>query len=295
MNRITHPPSRPFSLHEALQQLRRQPDSVILAGGTHNFSGSPIPLSQQIPHPQIISLDRIEELRRVSRTDRYLEFGACVSMQRILQLGTQILPAPLRSCMEQIGTPGLRRLATIGGNLMIPESSIGIGIVAAALDGLVEIRRIGESRWIPIIRLYNARRGLEPGELLTRIRIPNHFPTHSIYKRFGSPYDRTTHPLGICAAATLEKNSVERFIFLAGDVNQPLIRDRELEADIVGQRTPFTTKEYQVFQDRWKRTLESHNLSPIQIERSSRMFVSFLIDLGDTPRGLSSDANAPIV
>ncbi|AFG38260.1 FAD binding domain-containing protein [Spirochaeta africana] len=279
MNKISHPPARPFTLQEALQLLRRDPDSIILAGSTHRLSSSPPPESQRLPPPPILSLDRIEELRRVSRTDRYLEFGSGVSLQRILQLGLQILPDPLRTCLESVGTPGLRRLATIGGNVMIPESTIGLGLVLATLDGTLELRRVGSSRRLPVARLYSQNRSLDEGELLTRIRIPNNFPTHAVYKRFGSPYDHTTHPLGVCGIATLEKNSVERFVFITGDINQPLVRNRELEADIVGQRVPFTAKEFQVFQERWHQTLLTHNLSAIQIERSIRMFVYFLTEL----------------
>lgn len=279
MDRIPHPPARPFSLAEALQLLRHQPDSIILSGGTHSYSGKPYSRAQRYPLPQVISLDRIEELRRISRTDRYLEFGAGVTLQRILQLGSNVLPHPLRSCLREIGTPGMRRLATIGGNLMIPESAIGLGIVLATLEGSVEIRHANGSRRLTAARMYTLN-SVDAGELVTRIRIPNRMPTHAIYQRFGSPYDRTTHPLGICATADLEKSSVESFSFLTGDVNRPLIRNRELEADIVGQRVPFTDREHQGFQARWRKTLQSYELSEIQVERSARIFARFLIILG---------------
>lgn len=281
MNREIHPPMRPFSLNEALHLLKEYPDSILISGGTHSYSYSEKPnqIEKKLPRPHYISLDRIEELRRISRTDRYLEFGAGVTLQRILQLGESILPVPMRRCLEQIGSPGLRRLATIGGNLVIPESSIGLGIASTVLDGSAEIRKYGSSRRIPVSRLYSTGTALDAGEIITRIRIPNRMPTHSSYQRFGSPYDRTTHPLGICGIAKVEKNSVESFAFLTAAVNHPLIRNRELEADIVGQRVPLTEKEHQLFHDRWKKALQEHNLSDIQIERSTRLFAQFLITL----------------
>ncbi len=276
MDKILHPPSRPTSLSEVLQLLNRYPDSIILAGGTHSFSLQPQMRSTQFPHPLVISLDRVEELHRVSRTERYLEFGAVVPLQRITQLSTHILPKPLRSCLKSIGTPSLRRLATIGGNLMVPESSIGLGIVTSLLEGTAEIRRAGGVRRIPVARLISEERTLQAGELLTRIRIPNKFPSHAVYSSFGSPYDRSSHPLGVCGLAYIEKSSIEGFHFVTATIPGNIARNRELEADIIGQRIPVPQKDLQALTERWKETLVDQNFSAIQIERNARIFLHFL-------------------
>ncbi len=252
------------------------------------FSHQPAALTaKKFPQPLIISLDRVEELRRVSRTDRYLEFGATFPLQRILQLGTNILPPPLRSCLHSIGTPGLRRLATIGGNLMLPESSIALGLVIGILDGTLEIRRSGGSRRIPVSRFINSGRNLQSGEILTRIRIPNRFPTHAAYQCFGSPYARSSHPLGICGIAYAGKAAIESFQFATATSHGAIVRDRELEADIIDQRSNMSEKEMHGFAQRWQQRLQQEDLSTIQIERSVRIFLRFLLSLSYPPQNIA--------
>ncbi|GAB6091134.1 FAD binding domain-containing protein [Spirochaeta dissipatitropha] len=280
MNNIIHAPARPLSLNEALQILKREPDTIILGGGTYSFSGKTYNMSERFPRPQIMSLDRIEELRRISRTERYLELGATVVLQRILQLGVNILPHPLYDCLKAISSPGLRQLATIGGTCMVPESSLGIGIVLSCLDASVELRRAGGSRKIPAARLYGSGKAIQDGELITRIRIPDLPLTHSVYELFGGPYDRSSHPLGICGTATVDKSSIESIQFVTADANQTIIRNRELETDIAGEKVPLTDKELQSFQERWEKTLHVYNLSRIQVERGKRSFLRFLYNLG---------------
>jgi CO/xanthine dehydrogenase FAD-binding subunit len=64
----------------------RNPDAVPFAGGIQfiRFQGKRAPIFPR----KLISLEDIEEPRRVTRTEQYLELGAMVRLSEIIHLGT---------------------------------------------------------------------------------------------------------------------------------------------------------------------------------------------------------------
>ena len=83
-------PATMFELHSIWS---RFPDAILYAGGSSFIYGQD---SYYINLPlDLISLEKLEELRRISRTERYLEIGAMVELNEVLRLG-KIVPKILR-------------------------------------------------------------------------------------------------------------------------------------------------------------------------------------------------------
>ena len=104
---------RPATLDEAAR-LAGTPDARVIAGGTGLLPN----LRRGIGAPRaLVSLDRLEELRRIEVSERDMRIGACVPVQKLAD--ADALPAALREAARSVGAPGHRSAATLGGNLCL--------------------------------------------------------------------------------------------------------------------------------------------------------------------------------
>jgi xanthine dehydrogenase iron-sulfur cluster and FAD-binding subunit A len=77
---------------ELLAIYRQNPNALLWAGGT--AIGGLRKNDPQYARPKkIISLAMVSEIAKVSRTERYLEIGAAVPYNKILQVGQHVLPS----------------------------------------------------------------------------------------------------------------------------------------------------------------------------------------------------------
>ena len=99
---------------------------TVLAGGTHvmprlGASGS------------LVSL-RHAGLAGISESDRVVTIGAATTLA---QVGREV--AFLRDAIESIASPTIRNLATVGGNLFVPQPHGDLAVCLLALDARVSI------------------------------------------------------------------------------------------------------------------------------------------------------------
>ena len=160
----------PLTTQELFAIWNRFPDAALFAGGTEHIRNHTRVMQ---PPRTIISLDKMAELHKISRTERYLEIGAMVKLNQIINLG-RIVPEALSRCLENIAEPQIRNMATIGGNLCNASRRLDASAPMIALDAQFELRTAQSSRWIAAAR-FSSLPGppvLEPQEILTRIRVP---------------------------------------------------------------------------------------------------------------------------
>ncbi|MDR3173647.1 MAG: FAD binding domain-containing protein [Treponema sp.] len=242
----------PGSLGELFNAWTRFPDGVPFAGGTELIRGQ---RRANLSLPKnILALSEIEELSRMSRTERYLEIGAMVKLRDIMRLG-KIVPEALTSSLEGIAGPQLRGLATIGGNICGAGRRLDCSAPLIALDAVYELRNAQSGRWISAARF---SQGSVPGsalgkqELLTRVRIPLDQWDFSAYRKFG---DRDSGAEGGVLIFIMKnrKNILTglRVVF-AGEC---VLRDQNSEASLTGKRLPLSHRDAQDFLGYWRETL----------------------------------------
>ncbi|MFW5684620.1 MAG: FAD binding domain-containing protein [Spirochaetota bacterium] len=267
----------PETLGELLQIHRREPEALVYAGGTF-ILGQRAGRYVALP-PAVISLQEVEELRRVARTERYVELGATVPIRQILQLGEHNVPASLHEALRHIGPPAVTGLATVGGNLAIPGRLMTSVPVLTLLDSRVELRRQGGSRWLPVGRFHRADGSLDlqPFEIITRVRVPLYPWTTQVFRRFGSELAPDSSPLTFCGLARANNRILEELRIVGSTGLPPLLRNKSIEAELVGRRLPLAERDVNQAVEAYENPDEE--LSPIQRDRFQRLIHWFLLNL----------------
>jgi len=236
----------PTTYSELFSAWNRYPKAVPYAGGTALIREQGRRLLEL---PSIIlSLEKLEEMRRISRSERYMEIGAMAKLSRIIGFG-KIVPATLRYCLENIAGPQLRNMATIGGNLCFSGGCLDSSAALMALDAQYELRSAQSSRWIAASRFLSApgQTVLKPQELLTRIRVPLEDWNYSIYKKFAGQGDQSKV---VVFLARTQKNVLSD-IRIVCKIDAPL-RNKESESLLVGKHLPLGHRIAADFIESWK-------------------------------------------
>jgi CO/xanthine dehydrogenase FAD-binding subunit len=235
----------PSSYSELFAAWKRFPEAVPFAGGTGILreQGKKI---LTLPRA-ILSLERLEEPRRISRTERYLEIGAMAKLGQIIDLG-KLVPKALRRCLENIAGQQLRNMATIGGNICYPGRCLDVASVIAALDGQYELRSAQSSRWVSSARFFSpeGENALNPQELLARIRVPLENWDYTSYKKFAGQANQSR------TAVFLAKTQKNILIDIKVIYKTALIwRDKNIETKLIGKGLPLNRRIAADFVEHW--------------------------------------------
>lgn len=236
----------PATFQELFSAWSRFPDASPYAGGTGIIRGQGRQ-SLTLP-PIILSLDKLDDLRRVSRSERFLEIGAMVTLNQIIRLG-KIVPDALIQCLQTIAGIQTRNLATIGGNICFPFLRLDAAAPLTALDAQYELRSAQSSRWISASRfsLLPGPTALNSQELLTRIRIPLDQWDYSVYRKFA---DRDLPGRAALFIMKTQKDVLTdlRVVYKT----DALLRDKNSEAILVGKHLPLSRRIAAEFTASWE-------------------------------------------
>ncbi|MDR1862757.1 MAG: FAD binding domain-containing protein [Treponema sp.] len=238
----------PSSFQELFSAWSRFPEAVPFAGGAELIRGQ----GKRVPllPGNILSLEKLEDLRRITRTERYLEIGAMVRLNEIIRLG-KIVPEVLTKCLAGIAGPQLRNIATIGGNICNPSRRFDTTAPMIALDAHYELRSAQSARWISAARFssFPGPTALAAQELLTRIRIPLEQWNYSLYRKFNT--QGSGEPGGVMIFILRnQKNILEDIRVVFSD--NSVFREKNSESMLIGKKLPLDRKDALSFIERWK-------------------------------------------
>jgi CO/xanthine dehydrogenase FAD-binding subunit len=271
----------PQTLNDLLAIRKQRPDALPVAGGTwllRNQSSRFLKLPKAL-----ISLSAVEELHRIGRSESRIDIGACVPINRILSAGKNILPQILLDTLESIATPGIRSLATLGGNICIEGRSMSTHPTLHILDARLELRRSGGSRWIPVT---NARSDgkllIAPDEVLTRIRIPLENRNIQLFRRIGTnPLPGFEDVMIFSAFARTSRRIIADLRFAIGSNHLNIYRNRDIETQLTGRGIPLSTREINGFLQTLEADLKEKqpDFSDFMRERSLSLIGRFFSNL----------------
>ena len=164
---------RAFSVDEALDLAAQDGDDAKFLAGGHSL----LPLMKlRLAVPEVlIDIGRLDELRYIREEDGHIAVGALTSHDELSRSGLLASELPLLAyAAAQVGDPQVRHRGTIGGSLAHSDPAADLPAVILALDATMVARGPSGSREIPAADFFQSlfETELEPGELLTEIRIP---------------------------------------------------------------------------------------------------------------------------
>jgi aerobic carbon-monoxide dehydrogenase medium subunit len=163
---------RASSVDEALALVAHDEDAKFLAGG---HSLLPLMKLRLAVPTALVDIGRLGELSYVRAENGHIAIGALTTHHDLSRDGTLARELPLLAhAAGQVGDPQIRHRGTIGGSVVHADPAGDLPAVILALDATLIARGPAGSREIAAADFFDGlfETTLEPGELLTEIRIP---------------------------------------------------------------------------------------------------------------------------
>lgn len=161
--------AKPSTFDEALALLG-EARWKILAGGTDFYPAlGNRPLSENV-----LDINGLDELRGVSEIGSHVAIGALTSWTELIRHPLPAAFDALKQAAREVGSVQIQNVATIAGNLCNASPAADGAPALMVLDAEVELRSLAGTRMLPLqdFILGNRRTAIEPGEIVTAVRIP---------------------------------------------------------------------------------------------------------------------------
>ncbi len=165
---------RPVTLDEACRLLASEPRAAILAGGTDLMVHLRQPQRGKRP-PAVVNLKRIPGLGAIEVTADAIGLGALTTLTALIEHPVVRAEYPvLPFTARYMGSPAIRHLATVGGNLCNASPAADLSPVLLVLDAELGIVGPTGARRLPLDRFFlgPGQTTLATGELLAWIELP---------------------------------------------------------------------------------------------------------------------------
>lgn len=214
------------NMQDVLFQLKTVQELEILGGCTETV---------QLPKSSLI-LSSVPEFKAITNHERYIDFGAAVTISQILELESKRLSSVFVDAAKTIGTPFVRNIATLGGNLCSKGIKKTLYASLLALDAMIEIHSVNESALVPITKFVEVPEKC----FVSKIRIPTQQWEIAIYRRLGPSFQINDDSASFVFLANIQKDVlVDIRLAFAGSI---VLRNREWENNLIGTKLPLSEK-----------------------------------------------------
>jgi CO/xanthine dehydrogenase FAD-binding subunit len=243
--------ARPTTLDATLRALDGDPTATLLAGGTDLMVSVNL---QHLRPPSVVALRRVTDLRELSPT----WVGAGVTYA---QLEADARQRALVELARTVGSPQIRAVGTVGGNLGTASPAGDTLPFLAAVDAVVVVASTAGERRVPWDRflLGRKRTDLRPGELVVGVEVPDPRGTRSAFAKVGI---RRSMVIATVSCCVVRREDGATAVAL-GAVGPKVLRAGRAEALISGEAAPSdaTLDEFQ--------RLVAEEVAPITDHRST--------------------------
>jgi carbon-monoxide dehydrogenase medium subunit len=147
--------------------------SALLAGGTDLL----VKMKNRELLPQnIISLAELEEMKQINVAGSKTSIGACCTISQIAEsLAVRSSYPALSSGAESLGSPAVRNLGTIGGNIVTASPAADLPPALTAYGAKARLLRKDQERFLPVEQLFRGPGVTQIGkdEILADLHIEN--------------------------------------------------------------------------------------------------------------------------
>ena len=230
----------PASLTEACQVLQTfGKTAALIAGGTDLLVKMK---SREIQPENIISLTEIEEIRQINVNGSKISIGACCTISQIAESEKiqSALPA-LSSGARNLGSPSVRNLGTIGGNIVTASPAADLPPSLAAYGAKARLKCKDQERFVPLGQLFRGpgATDIEKDEILAdlHLEVP---PEHSAAAFFKLGHRRALQCSiinGACyIAINPQSGEIKTARVVLGAVAPTIVRASSTEKYLLGEK-----------------------------------------------------------
>ncbi|MCX5808318.1 MAG: xanthine dehydrogenase family protein subunit M [Proteobacteria bacterium] len=193
----------------------------------------------------LICLERIDELKSIHEADGQIFIGSCVSHTKLMEnlLIQKNFPLLIQA-VKVLGSPPIRNMGTIGGNICTASPAGDTLPPLHTLGAIVEIRSIDSNRLVPLKGFIKGpgKTALQKSEIVYGVWI-NTNQDYNVchYEKVGQ---RKALAIAIASFAALLKLSesgiIEKALFAWGSVAPVIVTSQEAEKMLIGK--PLTAE-----------------------------------------------------
>jgi xanthine dehydrogenase FAD-binding subunit len=227
----------PTFLDELWRQWEQRPEADLYHGGTdllvrlRNGRGNP---------PALICLERVAELKKVEDSGDRIYIGAGLTHQEILdapviQNGLSILA----KAVSMLGSPPIRHMGTIGGNIVTASPAGDTLPPLYCCDAEVELASSNGSRRMPLnlFIIGPGKTALEPGEILLGVDVPkaDYYNIHH-FEKVGSRKALAIAVVSLAALIHVDDDCIVQKARMAwGSVGPMIVMSDKVESFLIGK------------------------------------------------------------
>lgn len=228
----------PHKLEELWSSMQENPGALLFAGGTDLLVKM---RSGRVDASRLIGLEQLSELKGISKDKGIIRIGACVTHTELLSspLIAKHLPV-LHQALVTLGSPPIRNMGTIGGNICTASPAGDTLPPLYVLDAGLEIAFANGCRLTPIKDFITApgKNSLREGEILSAICVK--IPAQPNLQRFEKIGQRQSMSCSIASLAALlkvlESGIIESAHLAWGSVGPTVVTDINIEAFLTGKK-----------------------------------------------------------
>jgi len=229
----------PKTLQEACDLLwQAEENAKIIAGGTDLVIG--LRNGDQKP-PFIIDITRIEELRKIEEKNGTVSVGAAVTHSEIASSSlVKKYGKVLSDATSEIGSPQIRNIGTIGGNIINASPAADTVPALIVLDAVGRVASKEGEKEIPLVQLFKGpyETNLKPHEILVQVQFKK-LPSgvRSSFVRFARREAMAIARMSVAIILQMEKGKdrIEDIRVSAGSITPTPQRMSDAEAILKGK------------------------------------------------------------
>ncbi len=219
------------NIQDLLYYLKTVNNLKIYGGGTSLYKNNK-EITVEIENNSLF-LSQCPECCFIDKKERYIDFGAGISLSKILKLGKNKIPNYFYEAIKTVANPLVRNIATLTGNICSENFYNTLYAPLLASDAKLEIRDFSEIKFITLAKLEK----LNQGQAITKIRLPIEDWDIEIFERLGPTNEIIDVSASYTFLAKTQKDTLSDLrIAFCGKMK---LRSQELEDQLIGSHLPI--------------------------------------------------------
>lgn len=262
------------TVEEVLCFLAKHENCKIIAGGTDIIIQM---REKKISPDALVDVSKIEELRKIQVSDRFIEIGGAVTFADIVN--SPIFDGKLYGLKEAcrlVGSPQIRNKGTIGGNIVNGSPAADSIPPLLCLNSTLVFKSFRGVREVKLEDYYKYKEqvGIKEDEVLTAIR----FRKPAGYLRFAKLGLRKALAISRISMAAMvdldEEKRIKGITIASGSLGKYPMREREVEEYLLGKELNERTVEegLEVLRKATDKRLKGRSTYPYKRRAVERLF-----------------------